>query len=135
MQTRKPLLFAILFLCSLSSTASAQTKSDFEYHIVGNAADVKTKTAGGLALVGGGTDVDGTATLRGKNTAYFLRVSTRPEVYKKPEPLTYRNISVYRISGQAIFNLKSWNGAGGTAYEISVDRGTLISTQPENRIY
>ncbi len=78
---------------------------------------------------------DGRATLSGKNTAYFFRVSTRPEVYKRNEPLTYRSISAYRLAGKAVFNLKSWRGTGGIAYTVSAEKGVLVSTQTNKRIY
>ncbi len=80
-------------------------------------------------------DANGQATVRGKNSAYFIRASSVPEVYRKPEPLTYRNISVYRTAGQALFNLKTWRGAGGTTYKISAEKGALISTQTARQIY
>src|ERR1044072_3001981 len=54
-----PVIFSVLLWSTIfSSTGKAQTTSDVEYHRIGNPADVQTKTAGGLALLGGGPDVD-----------------------------------------------------------------------------
>ncbi|MEW6128824.1 MAG: cyanophycinase [Acidobacteriota bacterium] len=80
-------------------------------------------------------DAQGQATLGGKNTAYFLNVSTKPERMKAGDPLTYRNISVYRLNPEGTFNLKKWQGTGGTSYRISVENGVLMTTQPDNRVY
>jgi len=42
---------------------------------------------------------------------------------------------VYRLSGEATFDLSTWNGKGGTAYSISAIEGVLSSTQPGGAIY
>lgn len=78
---------------------------------------------------------DGSATLAGKNAAYFLRVGNKPEVCLKNQPLTYRDISVYKISGTATFNLANWRGNAGIAYRISAEKGILVSTQANGKIY
>jgi cyanophycinase len=78
---------------------------------------------------------DGGATLAGKNAAYFLRVEHRPEVCVRDLPLTYRGISVYKISAGASFNLTDWRGRSGIAYTLSVEKGLLHSTQAKGQIY
>jgi len=78
---------------------------------------------------------DGTARVMGNGSAYFLRTSGAPEVCKPKTPLTYRNISVYRITGAGSFNLVTWKGSGGTAYTLSVASGVVTSTQPSGSIY
>jgi cyanophycinase len=78
---------------------------------------------------------DGRATLAGKNAAYFLRVEHRPEVCARDLPLTYRNLSVYKISAGASFNLAEWRGTSGVAYTLSVEKGVLHSTQARGQIY
>jgi cyanophycinase len=80
-------------------------------------------------------ETDGTVTLAGKNAAYFLRVSNKPEVCAPNRPLTYRDISVYKISGTATFNLANWRGNSGIAYSLSAEKGFLVSTQSKGQIY
>jgi cyanophycinase len=80
-------------------------------------------------------EADGSATLAGKNAAYFLRTQSKPEVCIKAQPLTYRNISVYKISGTATFNLRNWRGNSGIAYNLSAEKGFLVSTQAKGQIY
>ena len=46
-------------------------------------------------------------------------------------PLTYRNISVYRIGPGGSFDLDTWRGTGGIAYTLSVEAGTLTSSRGE----
>jgi cyanophycinase len=78
---------------------------------------------------------DGSTTLTGKNAAYFLRARNKPEVCMKNQPLTYRDISVYKISGTATFNLANWRGNAGIAYSLSAEKGVLVSTQANGKIY
>jgi cyanophycinase len=78
---------------------------------------------------------NGAASLRGSGAAYFLRTPGRPEVCASRTPLTYRNLSVYRVSGAATFNLATWSGSGGSAYSISVNAGAISSTQSGGSIY
>lgn len=80
-------------------------------------------------------DRSGQATVCGKNTAFFLKVSSVPESLKPNAPLTYRNIPVYRVPAGGSFNLKKWRGAGGLDYRISVEQGLLVTTLPDNRVY
>lgn len=78
---------------------------------------------------------NGAAVLRGSGAAYFLRTPGRPEVCASRTPLTYRNVSVYRVTGTATFNLATWTGSGGSAYSLSAVSGALSSTQPGGSIY
>ena len=79
---------------------------------------------------------DGSATVVGNGKgAYFLRPTRKPEVCRKNEPLTFRGISVYRESSGAHFDLGHWKGSGGTAYFLSVEGGTITSTQANKSIY
>jgi cyanophycinase-like exopeptidase len=71
---------------------------------------------------------------RGKG-AYFLRPTTTPEVCEKGIPLTLRGVSVYRVRTGGHFDLTTWTGDGGTAYSLSVERGTIESTQAGRAIY
>jgi cyanophycinase len=78
---------------------------------------------------------NGTATIFGSGAVYFLRTPGQPEICKARTPLTFRNLSVYRASGSATFNLTTWTGTGGSAYTISAETGALTSTQPGGGIY
>lgn len=80
---------------------------------------------------------DGMALRVGIGSAYFLQTLGLPEVCKPKNPLTYSNIDVQRLSGNATFNMRSWAGnGGGTAnYSISVVNGVLSSTQAGGAIY
>ncbi|OGO37057.1 MAG: hypothetical protein A2W35_11810 [Chloroflexi bacterium RBG_16_57_11] len=81
-------------------------------------------------------DGNGVATLHGAGAAYFLRTTTTPEVCQKNDPLTFRDVDVFRLSGAgSTFNLASWTGASGTAYSLSAVEGVLTSTQPGGEIY
>ena len=66
--------------------------------------------------------------------AYFIRGGT-PEVVQPDVPLTYQNLSVYRVEPGASFDLTAWRGRGGTAYTLNVNAGVVISTQAGGSIY
>jgi cyanophycinase len=81
-------------------------------------------------------EADGKATVVGTGKgAYFLRPTEVPEVCKQDVPLTFRNVSIYRVGSDGNFDLVSWKGDGGTAYSLSVDRGRIRSTQAGGSIY
>jgi len=67
--------------------------------------------------------------------AYFLKPTRKPDVCKKDQPLTFRNIKVYRAPTGATFDYTRWKGKGGTAYELSVVNGKIQSTKPDGSIY
>jgi cyanophycinase-like exopeptidase len=60
---------------------------------------------------------------------WFLRVREEPNGLRPGVPLSLRNVEVYRIGPGATFDLAAWRGAGGIAYTLSVDRGTLTSSR------
>ena len=60
---------------------------------------------------------------------YFLQTPGPPEVCRRARPLTYRNISVYRIRPGGRFDLERWQGTGGIAYTLSVENGVLRSSR------
>jgi cyanophycinase-like exopeptidase len=66
--------------------------------------------------------------------AYFIRGGA-PEICQPDTPLTYRNLSVYRVQPGSFFDLPSWRGRGGTAYTLNVEAGAVTSTQPGGSIY
>jgi cyanophycinase len=79
---------------------------------------------------------DGKATVVGSGKgAYFLHVTSPPEVCKPNVPLTIRNISAYRAPAGAHFDLKSWTGDGGESYSISVENGVVRTTRAGNAVY
>jgi cyanophycinase len=62
---------------------------------------------------------------------YFLRTPGPPEVCEPKTPLTYRDISVYRIGPGGTFDLITWSGEGGIAYTLSAEAGVLVSSRGE----
>jgi len=80
-------------------------------------------------------EANGTAIVLGSGAAYFLQTPGAPEVCMAKTELTYRNLSVYRVSGSATFNFSTWMGSGGTAYTITAESGVLTSTQTGGGIY
>jgi cyanophycinase len=80
-------------------------------------------------------DASGNATLVGSSTAYFMQAPGAPQVCQTKAPLTYQNISVYRISSTGSFNLSRWTGKGGISYSVSANAGVLSSTQTSGLIY
>ena len=62
---------------------------------------------------------------------YFLRTPGAPEVCQPGTPLTYRNVSVYRIGPGGTFDLVRWRGARGIAYTLSAEAGVLTSSRGE----
>jgi len=74
-------------------------------------------------------------TVVGSGSVYFMQAPGAPEVCEPKTPLTYQNISVYRIDSTGSFNLTKWSGQGGTTYTVSAVAGVLSSTQPGGSIY
>src|SRR5450755_56099 len=79
-------------------------------------------------------DGKGTVVGTGKGV-YFLRPTIAPDVCKNAQPLTFRNISVYRVPAGGHFNLMSWTGDGGTAYSLSVEKGKIQGVQADKSVY
>ena len=80
-------------------------------------------------------DSKGTGTVVGNSTVYFLQAPGAPQVCEPGVPLTYQNISVYRINSSGSFNVPNWRGNGGTTYTVSANAGVLSSTQAGGGIY
>jgi cyanophycinase len=78
---------------------------------------------------------DGRAYVVGQGSVYFMRPPGGPEVCAPKQPLTYRNVGVYRIDASGGFDLPTWSGLGGTAYQVSAERGALSSTQAGGSVY
>ncbi|TYP78434.1 MULTISPECIES: hypothetical protein [Nitrosomonas] len=72
----------------------------------------------------------GSGTVVGKSNAYFLQAPGAPEVCKTGNPLTYKDINVYRINAAGgKYQLWNWHGIGGSEYLVSAVEGVLISDQ------
>ncbi|MCU0852497.1 MAG: cyanophycinase [Thermoplasmata archaeon] len=69
------------------------------------------------------------------SSAYFLLTPGPPEVCEPKTPLTYLDISVYRITATGSFNLARWEGVGGVAYSLLSVDGVLASDQADGSIY
>ena len=80
-------------------------------------------------------DADGNASIVGSSAAYFLSVHEPPKVCRSGTPLTFRNISVYRVRAGGHFALSTWQGSGGDSYSLSVDEGVIHSSQAHGAIY
>jgi cyanophycinase len=80
-------------------------------------------------------DADGNVSVLGFGSAYMLSTPGAPQVCISKTDLTYRNISVYRLSGAATFNLATWTGNNGTAYTITAEAGVLSTNQADGGIY
>jgi len=80
-------------------------------------------------------EADGSASILGNGAAYFLQTPGTPEVCLPKTDLTYRNVSVYRISGSATFNFATWTGNGGIGYTITAENGAVTSSQSGGSIY
>lgn len=78
---------------------------------------------------------NGTGSVVGVSTVYFLRTPGPPQVCRRQTPLTFLNVPVYRISAGGTFDIANWTGTGGTAYVLSAETGVLQSTQPGGGIY
>jgi cyanophycinase len=60
---------------------------------------------------------------------YFMRRSGPAEICQPGVPLTYRNVTIYRIGPGGSFDLDNWHGSGGIAYTLSAEAGVLVSSR------
>jgi cyanophycinase-like exopeptidase len=61
--------------------------------------------------------------------AYFMRPSQPPERCEPGQPLTFRDLDVYRIGPGGRFDLAAWSGTGGISYRLSAEAGVLRSSR------
>lgn len=78
---------------------------------------------------------NGSATMVGTGTAYFLQAPGPAQVVTAGTPLTYLNIGVYKLPQGGTFNFSNWSGTGGVAYTLNVNNGSVTSTQAGGNIY
>lgn len=80
-------------------------------------------------------DAAAQGTVVGEGNVYFLQSTAPPAVCQRRTPVTFQNISAFRINSSGSFNLSAWSGTGGTTYSLSATDGVLSSTQPGGAIY
>jgi cyanophycinase len=80
-------------------------------------------------------DAAGAASVVGNGKAYFMQTPGPPETCQPKMPLTFQNLSVYRVDANGTFDFPSWTGSNGTAYQISADAGVLTTTPPGDGVY
>jgi cyanophycinase len=78
---------------------------------------------------------NGSLHVAGMGNVYFLRAFATPTVCSLGQPLTFKPVEVYRAGASSHFDLNSWRGDGGTAYQVSVENGTITSNQGDGSIY
>jgi cyanophycinase len=61
--------------------------------------------------------------------AYFLLPTRPPERCESGQPLTFRDVDVYRIGPGGRFDIPAWKGTGGIAYRLSAVAGLLVSSR------
>jgi len=61
--------------------------------------------------------------------AYFMRTIGKPQRCAAGQPLTFENVSVYRIAPGGRFDLAKWQGQNGIAYTLSAVDGVLKSSR------
>lgn len=78
---------------------------------------------------------DGTARVLGNKKAYMFTAQAQPTQCTAGKPLSFGPVSVYRLQSSSAFNLKSWSGSNGSAYELRVEAGKVLSSQSNQEIY
>jgi cyanophycinase len=78
---------------------------------------------------------DGEGRIVGGSTAYFISTPGRPEICQPGKRLTYRDLTVQRVSAGDRFDVVKWRAKGGITYNLSALRGRLTSTQPGGGVY
>lgn len=97
-----------------------------------------TQSPRGIGIDEGGAvliEADGSTQFVGKGAAYFIQAPSLPEVCAIRKPLSYANLSIYRMGRTSTFNIVTWTGTRGTSYSVSINEGTLSSTQSNGAIY
>lgn len=79
---------------------------------------------------------DGRARVTGPGKgAYLIKMQQPPSMCQSGTSLTLQDIAVYHAPRNSSFDLNTWTGPGGTSYVLSVERGTVTSTQPNGSAY
>jgi cyanophycinase len=80
-------------------------------------------------------ELDGTATVVGAGSAYFLQASQLPEICKPNTPLTFRGAMVHSLRAGEKFDVPQWSSSEGTSYSLTVESGVIHSTLPDGAVY
>ena len=81
-------------------------------------------------------EADGSVSVVGPGSGvYFIHLTQKPEVCTKGMPLKSSGITVYKVAPGGTFNVGSWEGAGGTAFDLQVDEGAVRSTAKDESPY
>jgi len=67
--------------------------------------------------------------------AYFIEAHKSTSECRSGIPLSFHEYVVYHAPSKTRFDLKSWSGTGGNSYSLSIDKGTVSSTQSGGSIY
>ncbi len=78
---------------------------------------------------------DGSATIAGEGSAYFVSANKKPEVCAPGKPITFEDLSVYRVPAGGKFNFQTWSGQGGQSYRVSARSGALFSSKDSGSFY
>jgi cyanophycinase len=77
---------------------------------------------------------DGTARVVGSGSAYFVKPNEKARVLKAGVQLTLHNVAVQKVAPGQAFDVATWQG-NATRYTLSVDGGTISSTQTAGSVY
>jgi cyanophycinase len=77
---------------------------------------------------------DGTSTVVGHGSAYFIEPHRTPPVLQPGTPLTGVGFDVQKVAPGHSFHIKEWRG-DATTYTLSVEKGTILSTQRGGAVY
>lgn len=79
-------------------------------------------------------EADGTGTVVGHGNAYFIDPQRTPPVLQPGKALTGVEFDVQKVAPGHSFHIKEWRG-DTTKYTLSVEKGTIHSTQPGGAVY
>jgi len=77
---------------------------------------------------------DGQARVVGEGAAYFVDTTRADGRLVSGAPLTYGPYDVLKVSPGRTFNVKTWHGEA-VDYALSVEAGSIRSTQPDGAVY
>ncbi len=67
--------------------------------------------------------------------AYFIQVEKKSWDCRAGTPLSFHEFAVYHAPSKTQFDLRTWRGSDGSSYSLSVDKGTVRSTQTGGAVY
>ncbi|KSU88358.1 hypothetical protein M3568_12780 [Priestia flexa] len=59
---------------------------------------------------------------------YMAKTNQAPTTCLSGVPLTFNNVSIYKLFNGNTFNLSTWSGSGGLSYTLNVNNGTITSS-------